>query len=171
MLRCQSCYFILALVLVLGCGKTLPEQEWKAEIEKYEKEKSFDLAIASIEGFVEHYKESQYRPIFLKKLALLHATTRKDFKRAIMVYRQIIAEVNDANLVAQAQFMAGYIYANEIRDFDSAKVEYNAFLKAYPKHELVASVKWELENLGKDISEFDIAPDEKMSNGSKTSKK
>jgi hypothetical protein len=52
--------------------------------------------------------------------------------------------------------MIGYIYANHVKDFDKAKEAYNSFIEKYPEHELVTSVKWEIDHLGKDISEIDI---------------
>jgi hypothetical protein len=52
--------------------------------------------------------------------------------------------------------MIGYRYANDIKDLNSAKKYYEDFLAKWPNHELAASVKWELNNLGKDISELDL---------------
>ena len=53
---------------------------------------------------------------------------------------------------------------------DSARIEYLAFLEKYPDHELVPSVKWEMENLGKDISDIDIFPKDESSNGVEAAK-
>ena len=52
--------------------------------------------------------------------------------------------------------MIGYRYANDIKDYDKAKKYYQEFLKKWPMHELAASVKWELDHLGKDISELEL---------------
>lgn len=48
-----------------------------------------------------------------------------------------------------ALFLRGFILANNLNQMDSAKSVYNYFLKRYPNHELVPSVKFELQNLGK----------------------
>ena len=55
-----------------------------------------------------------------------------------------------------AQFMIGYIYANvnEVRDSESALIEYNLFLDKYPDHELAPSVEFEIDWLGKDINDI-----------------
>ncbi|MDZ7262494.1 MAG: tetratricopeptide repeat protein, partial [candidate division KSB1 bacterium] len=58
-----------------------------------------------------------------------------------------------------AQFMIGYLYANEIKDLDKARSAYQVFLEKYPENELVPSVKWELDHLGKDISEIEFLVD------------
>jgi hypothetical protein len=52
--------------------------------------------------------------------------------------------------------MIGYIYANHLKDFEKARNHYNQFLEKYPQHELTTSVQWEIDHLGKDISEIDI---------------
>ena len=48
--------------------------------------------------------------------------------------------------------MVGFIYANTTSDTAQARLEYNQFLQNYPDHELVPSVEWELQYLGKDIN-------------------
>jgi len=50
--------------------------------------------------------------------------------------------------------MIGYIFANIINDLESAKIELDNFIKQYPTHELVPSVKFELEYLGKSLDEI-----------------
>jgi len=50
--------------------------------------------------------------------------------------------------------MIGYIYANILKDTDSARKEYQYFLEQYPKHDLSPSVRFELDFLGKDINDI-----------------
>ena len=50
--------------------------------------------------------------------------------------------------------MIGFIYANSVSDTAKAREAYTIFLKKYPDHELVSSVKWELAHLGKDINQI-----------------
>ena len=46
-------------------------------------------------------------------------------------------------------FMIGYLSANQLGDNTKAKRIYNEFLEKYPDDELVSSVKFELQNIGK----------------------
>ena len=41
-----------------------------------------------------------------------------------------------------------------LNDFESARIEYDNFINQFPQHELVPSVKFELEYLGKNINEI-----------------
>ena len=45
-------------------------------------------------------------------------------------------------------FMAGFVQANDLHDYDAASETYNLFLKTYPDHELATSAKEELDNMG-----------------------
>ena len=44
--------------------------------------------------------------------------------------------------------MAGFVQSNELHDYDGATETYNSFLKVFPDHELAASAKEELNNMG-----------------------
>ncbi|GIV45488.1 MAG: hypothetical protein KatS3mg036_0306 [Ignavibacterium sp.] len=50
--------------------------------------------------------------------------------------------------------MAGFICAENLKDYKRAEYYYKKFLKAYPDHELASSVKVELDNLGKSPEEI-----------------
>ena len=50
--------------------------------------------------------------------------------------------------------MIGYVYANVLNDTKSAKIEYEDFLKRFPKHELSPSVRFEIDYLGKSVDEI-----------------
>jgi hypothetical protein len=52
--------------------------------------------------------------------------------------------------------MSAFIYANDLKDLEKARARYASFLEAFPQHELVPSVQWELEHLGQDISQIDL---------------
>ena len=56
---------------------------------------------------------------------------------------------------SKAIFMLGFLYANEIKDYEKAEEYYNIVLRDYPNDELNPSARFELDNLGKDIAEFD----------------
>ncbi len=53
--------------------------------------------------------------------------------------------------------MIGYVFANFMRDYESARVEYERFLELFESEAdsgIVQSVKFELKNLGKDLNEI-----------------
>jgi tetratricopeptide (TPR) repeat protein len=147
---------LISVGLMFGCGKKKSESELISEIAQLEAKEDFAGAAKTLEVFIKDYPRSEKTPEMMNKLAMIYASSEKDFQKAIALHQQIIKKFPDTKYAIQSQFMIGYIYANEIKDYDKAREKYEAFLKKYPDHELATSVKWELENLGKPLSEIDI---------------
>ena len=77
------------------------------------------------------------------------------YDEAIGIYDNLIAKYPASTYGPQAQFMIGFIYANEVKNLDKAKEAYEKFLKAYPEHEMAKDAKWELDHLGQDIDDIE----------------
>jgi len=83
----------------------------------------------------------------------------RNFKEAVHTYEDITIKYPKSEFAAKAQFMIGFVYANEIKDLEKARKAYNRFLEKYSDLSdsgMVSSARWELANLGKDINEIDI---------------
>ncbi len=164
-----SCFFLIAM----ACSKVKSEKEMIADIQSFESEEKVTDAIKLIESFIQHYPESESTPNFTSKLADLYILAHKDYHHAIDIHNQVIKKYPGTKLEVRSQFMIGYIYANELKELENARTAYNEFLRKFPDDELAASVQWEIDNLGVDISQIPLAIDgvtpQKKSNG--TSKK
>lgn len=77
------------------------------------------------------------------------------YEEAINEYNLLIEKYSDSSYGPQAQFMIGFIYANELDDEQKAKEAYEKFLKVYPDHEMAKDARWELEHLGQDINDIE----------------
>jgi len=77
------------------------------------------------------------------------------FDEAIDSYKTVIDEFPEGDNRIKAIFMLGFLYANSLQEFTQAAVYYNMVIEEYPDNDLAPSAKFELENLGKDISEFE----------------
>lgn len=153
--------FLLFGVIIgfLACSKVKPEKELLADIQALEKEEKITEAIERIETFIKHYPESENTPNFTSKLADLYILAHKDYHHAIDIHNQVIKKYPGTKLEVRSQFMIGYIYANELGELENARTAYQEFLDKFPDEELAPSVKWEIENLGVDISQIPIAID------------
>lgn len=156
---------LLSVLLVLSCTKKASEEELLARIQEAETAEKFTEAAELLEEYLNRFPDAPKAPENMNKLAMIYASSEKDFETAVALHRKIIEKYPESKYVVQSQFMIGYIYANEIKDYDRAKLEYERFLELYPDHELVPSVKWELENLGKDLSEIEIFAKSEKSSG------
>jgi len=83
-------------------------------------------------------------------------TARELFKEAqeagaaadrIARYRELLREHPQSDVSAQAQFMIGFIYSEELRNYDEAEKEFRLLLQNYPKSELAASAQWMVEHM------------------------
>ncbi|MDP8237482.1 MAG: tetratricopeptide repeat protein [Candidatus Hatepunaea meridiana] len=84
------------------------------------------------------------------------------YEDAIRIYRKLVREYPETRQGINSQFMIGYIYANHLKDLEQAKIELNRFLESYSEKAdsgLVAGAKFELDYLGKDISDIPVLTD------------
>ena len=70
-------------------------------------------------------------------------------EKAVSYYEKIVRIHPDSELCPTALFMIGYVNANELKNYEEASKVYSEFLEKYPESELVSSVNFELENMGK----------------------
>ncbi|NQS98099.1 MAG: tetratricopeptide repeat protein [candidate division Zixibacteria bacterium] len=74
---------------------------------------------------------------------------------AIDTYRKLTEQFPDSKFCPQAQFMIGFIFANDLEDLEKAKTAYEKFLETYPDHEMAKDAGWELKHLGEDINDIE----------------
>ncbi len=86
------------------------------------------------------------------------AQEQQNFKKALECYEKIV-EINPGSARAgEAQFMVGFLYANNLNEIEKARTAYERFLEIYGESAdsgLVISVQWELDHLGRDVSEIE----------------
>ena len=83
----------------------------------------------------------------------------KKHSEAVEIYRLITRDFPKTKQCANSQFMIGYTYANDIKDYEQARIELNRFLETYSDIAdagLIEGAKFEIENLGKNIDEIPI---------------
>ncbi len=156
-IRVALSFLLLSAVLfAAGCGKKMTEKMYYEKAKAYEQNEEFDKAAETYLGLYKRFPAGEYGDESLFRAAIILDNTLKQHKRAIETLRRLQRAFPNSEYVPQAQFMIGFIYANSLKDFDNARVEYEKFLAEFPKNELATSVKWELENMGKDINEIDF---------------
>jgi tetratricopeptide (TPR) repeat protein len=68
----------------------------------------------------------------------------------IAAYRRLLQEYPDSDISPQAQFMIGFVYSEELKNFDEAESAFRELLRRYPKSELAESARWMLEHMRSD---------------------
>ncbi|MCB2211723.1 outer membrane protein assembly factor BamD [bacterium] len=86
------------------------------------------------------------------------AQEARDFYAAVAAYQAVVDAYPKGERADEAQFMIGFLYANDIRDTTMAKEAYKTFLDTYSTTSdsgMVMSARWELANLGKDVEDIE----------------
>jgi peptidyl-prolyl cis-trans isomerase C len=92
----------------------------------------------------------------IKNFVSQKKTAREMFKAAqelgpaadrLAAYRQLLDTYPDSEVSAQAQFMMGFIYSEELKNFDEAEKAFRVVLSRYPKSELAASAQWMVDHM------------------------
>jgi tetratricopeptide (TPR) repeat protein len=65
----------------------------------------------------------------------------------IAAYRQLVQDYPDSDVSPQAQFMIGFIYSEELKNYDEAEKAFRELLDRYPKAELAASARWMIDHM------------------------
>lgn len=68
-------------------------------------------------------------------------------EQRIAAYRKVVETWPDADLAPQAAFMVGFIYSEELKNYDQAEKAFRELLAKYPKSELAASAQWMVEHM------------------------
>lgn len=156
MRRCLPVLFILAAGWVFGCSQKMSEAQLYAEAQKFEAQEETEMLVKIYEELLDRFPKNEKADQVLYKLALIYQNNKQDFAKAVACHERLMQKYPQSRFVSQSHFMTGFIYANDIKDLEKARHAYSSFLEAYPQHELVPSVKWELDHLGQDISAIDI---------------
>jgi TolA-binding protein len=158
-MRRMLLFIVIISLIFFTCSKTSDKDYMKMASEKVEKG-NISEAISDYNKLIEEYPESKLAPeAILKQAALYHENKVKNISRkeALIKSADLFISVSEKypkiEQAPSSLFMAGFIYANEILDFNKAREIYNLFLKKYPEHELASSAKEELDNMG-------LTPDE-----------
>ena len=155
------CLFILA-----ACAKPSAEESFAAAEEAQRQAESelgvsptlqdslFLAAISHYEEVVENAPDNPLAEAALFRIAELHNNGTRRFQDAIDAYRRFLVRYPASPQAPVSLFMIGFLYNNELSDLESARATYGEFLERYPDHELAASARGELDNLGKSPEEI-----------------
>jgi peptidyl-prolyl cis-trans isomerase C len=70
-------------------------------------------------------------------------------------YGELVMGYPEGEHADEAQFMIGFIQAEELHNYDAARNAFERLLEKYPDSELKDSANWMLENMGKETPPFD----------------
>jgi len=75
------------------------------------------------------------------------AMDSKNSRQRIGIYEELLKKFPESKYASQAQFMIGFIYSEELKDYAKAEEAFKVVIGKYPDSELVDSAKWMLKNM------------------------
>ncbi len=145
----------LFILLLAGCADKKTAGELLTQGQKFAKEGNLPEAVLSYETVIKDYPDDELAPEAAIRLAAIYQNKlvknmleEESLKRSVELFKSIYEKYPDSEQAPTGLFMAGFVQANELHDFDSATETYNFFLKTFPDHELSTSAKEELNNMG-----------------------
>ena len=79
------------------------------------------------------------------------AQATEDPRERIKLFEQVVREYPSDKSAAQASFMIGFTYAEELKDFPQARKAFESFVAKYPQSDLVESAKWMIANMERGV--------------------
>ncbi len=146
--------FLLVGFVFISCS-TKSDQDLFSDAAKFFEEDKIPESIAAYEKVVKDFPESELAPKALTQLAGMYhgkkvqtLSERESLQKADSLFYIIFEKYPTSEEAPLGLFMAGFIQANELGDYQRATSTYNSFLEKYPEHELAVSAKEELDNMG-----------------------
>ena len=146
---------LLLLLLFMVCGvKKTAEELWSSSKRELQV-RQYHRAIKALETLVDAYPEHPLAPRAQFQIGDIYLNNTDDLPSSMAAFQETAARYPETDEGVKALFMIGFVNANHLGNYDAAREAYTDFLDRYPNHELIPSVKFEMENLGKAVEDID----------------
>jgi outer membrane protein assembly factor BamD (BamD/ComL family) len=79
-----------------------------------------------------------------------------DFKEAIDLYTMLLEKYPQNEHNYKAQFMIGFIYSEEMKDYEQARAAMQKVVDQYPNCDLADDAQWMLDHMGKNLEDIEF---------------
>jgi TolA-binding protein len=121
----------------------------------YSNNQEIPEAVLSYQKLIEEYPKHNLVPEAISELATIYQNKQvkniseeENLNKSVELFIRLHDDYPSSEYAPSGLFMAGFIYANELQNFEAAKAIYQQFLNEYPEDELAASAKAELDFMG-----------------------
>lgn len=158
----HAIYLYLALIALVGCQNDSKKQALRTEIDQLKKEvgaaaqpspEQLGKLMGSLTDYATQFPQDSLSVRYLAQAAE-SAKILQQYEKALGIYDQILANYPAHPTAAKALFMKAFMYENDLKNLDSAKVTYQSFMAKYPNDEFADEAAFLLENLGKSPEEL-----------------
>lgn len=130
----------------LSCSSLTEEELW-IKVEQAKANNNWDSTMMVSQMILREFPQGPYAG--WARFALAESHRFKNHPREALIHYKIVTEqYPELQPAAVSLFLVGFIYANNLQAYDSARWFYREFLTKYPNHDLVPSIQLELETMG-----------------------
>ena len=147
------CLYTLFALSFLGCARQTADELFEEGMSASSDSSSFALAEKSFSTLLKRYPDDPRKHQVLFKLAQM-AQVRKQPRKAIALYQQLVRELPQSEKAYQAQFMVGFLYEEEFNDTTNAKIAYQKVIDNYPDSDLADDAKISILHIGRKPEEW-----------------
>lgn len=147
---------VFMIFIIFACSKT-SDKEYFDQASNFLKDKKYKEAVASFETLIKEHSDSKLAPKAFVQIAGLYESHFIDgisftesFKKAAELYYQVYEKYPASEEAPVALFQCGFLYDNEMKNYDEATKMYNLFLQKYPNHKYASIVQQSLDIMGMD---------------------
>jgi len=153
--------FIMAVSLFMGCqSKQEKDHDKLLRLEKalndsaasFDKAKAIELRNAYLE-YIKSWPQDSMNAAYTFKGAEFSMSLR-EFQKAIELFQRYYKAWPENPKAADCLFLVGFIYENELKNYNEARNSYAEFIQKYPQHPYADDAEILIQNLGKSPEEL-----------------
>jgi outer membrane protein assembly factor BamD (BamD/ComL family) len=150
----KAIVLISLFALLFACSNKDDNYYFK-QAQKHLARQEYKKAVDSFIAILDNFPESEHAPKAALEIAKLYhgnaisGVPRDEALRiAVKYYKMCNSLAPESAEGTNALFMAAFVEANELKDYDAAKKTYREFIDKYPDNPMVQSAKIEIQTLG-----------------------
>jgi peptidyl-prolyl cis-trans isomerase C len=106
--------------------------------------------------------ETAMKPVLSPAELFAKAQSAPLARDRIDLFRQVVTQYPKDKSAVQADFMIGFTYAEELKDYPAARTAFQEFIRRHPTSDLVASANWMLENMEHSAPPPELVPTDSL---------
>ncbi len=116
---------------------------------------SADQLIEAYQDYAKKFPNDEMSPEFLfKAVDISVAYNALNPQKTIDITNVLIENYPDFEMTPMAMFIKGFVYENQMNDYEKALDTYHQFLEKYPNNPMAADVETTIKNIGIPLEEL-----------------
>jgi outer membrane protein assembly factor BamD (BamD/ComL family) len=90
------------------------------------------------------------------------AENQGDFEKAVDLYTLLLQKYPNSEHNYKAQFMIGFIYSEELKNYEKSKEAMQKVVDNYPNCDLADDARWMLDHMGQSLEDIEFLGEEEV---------